>query len=149
MRADMNGKKSFIKRIIGSRFFHRAREQAVELTKNPERLNSLLQKADEKAQLRKRGALEDVWASFMTLFRMLRAYGSGAYKKIPFKTLIATVTSVVYFVMPLDFIPDILLLFGFMDDAALIAWTVKSIKTDIDQFSAWETDQAQKKDESV
>lgn len=85
----------------------------------------------------------------MTLFRMLRAYGSGAYKKIPFKTLIATVTSVVYFVMPLDFIPDILLLFGFMDDAALIAWTVKSIKTDIDQFSAWETDQAKKKDESV
>lgn len=56
MRADMNGKKSFIKRIIGSRFFHRAREQAVELTKNPERLNSLLQKADEKAQLRKKGS---------------------------------------------------------------------------------------------
>ena len=149
MRTKMNEKKGFTKRIISSRFFNRAKEQAVEFTKNPEKLNSLLQKADEKAHLRKRGALDEVWASLMTLFRMLKAYGSGVYRKIPFKTLIAMISSLIYFVMPFDFIPDILLLFGFMDDAALIAWTVKSIKTDMDKFSEWEADQAQKKDASI
>lgn len=145
----MNEKKGFEKRVIGSRFFNRAKEQAVEFTKDPEKLNSLLQKADAKARLRKRGALDEVWVSLMTLFRMLRAYGSGAYRRIPVKTLIAMISSIIYFVMPFDFIPDIMLMFGFMDDAALIAWTVKSIKTDIDQFAVWEADQAQKMDISV
>jgi uncharacterized membrane protein YkvA (DUF1232 family) len=145
----MNEKKGFIKKIIGSRFFRRAKEQAAELTKNPEKLNSLLQKAHEKARLRKRGAIEDVRVSLMTLFRMLKAYANGTYKKIPFKTLLAMVSSVVYFVMPLDVVPDVLLMFGFMDDAALIAWTVKSIKTDIEQFSEWEAQQADPVEASV
>jgi uncharacterized membrane protein YkvA (DUF1232 family) len=145
----MKEKKGLEKKIVGSRFFNRAKEQAAEFAKDPEKLNSLLKKADEKARLRKRGALDEVWVSLMTLFRMLRAYGSGAYRRIPVKTLIAMISSIIYFVMPFDFIPDILLMFGFMDDAALIAWTVKSIKKDIDQFAVWEADQTQKRDVSV
>jgi uncharacterized membrane protein YkvA (DUF1232 family) len=145
----MNENKGFEKRVLGSRFFNLARERALEFTKDPEKLNSLIAEADQKAHLAKKGALKEVWDSLMTFFRMLRAYGSGNYREISLKTLISVVASVVYFVMPVDFIPDILLFFGFMDDAALIAWTVKSIKTDIDRFSEWESDQAQKRESSI
>jgi uncharacterized membrane protein YkvA (DUF1232 family) len=138
----MSDNKGFLKRITGSRFFNRAKEQALELTRNPEKLNALLQEADQKAFSTKKGALKEVRDSLMTLFRMLRAYGRGQYRKIPYTSLISIVASVVYFVMPVDFIPDLFLLFGFIDDAALIAWTVKSVKTDIDGFSEWENDQA-------
>jgi uncharacterized membrane protein YkvA (DUF1232 family) len=142
----MSENRGFVKRLIGSRFFNIAREQALEFSKDPEKLNSLLQKADKKAHSEKKGALKDVWDSLMTMFRMLRAYGNGDYRKIPLKTLASVVASVIYFVMPVDFIPDMLLFFGFMDDAALIAWTVKSIKTDIDRFAEWEVDQTLEKE---
>jgi uncharacterized membrane protein YkvA (DUF1232 family) len=135
----MNNKTGFVKRIIASRFFRQAKEQAVDFTENPEKLNSLLRKADEKAHTEKSGAINNVWDSLMTLVRMLRAYANGTYRNIPFKTLIAIVSSLIYFIMPFDFIPDVFFLFGFLDDAALIAWTVKSIKTDMDDFSEWES----------
>jgi uncharacterized membrane protein YkvA (DUF1232 family) len=145
----MNENKGLVKRVTQSRFFNRAKDQALEYTKNSEKLNSLIQIAGQKAYSEKKGALKEVWDSLMAMFRMLRAYGNGDYRKIPFKTLISVVASVIYFVMPIDFIPDILLFFGFMDDVALIAWTVNSVKTDIDSFASWEKEQAQKKDPSI
>jgi uncharacterized membrane protein YkvA (DUF1232 family) len=45
---------------------------------------------------------------------------------------------VVYFVMPVDLIPDFIAGLGFVDDAALLARTMKSVKSDIDDFKTWE-----------
>ena len=132
-------KSDFGKRVADSLFFRRAKNQAMELTKNPDKFAALLEKADQKARLRETGALKEVWDSLMALFRMLRAYTKGTYREIPFKTLIAVISSVIYFVMPFDLVPDVLAFFGFMDDAALIAWVVNSVKKDVDAFSAWET----------
>jgi uncharacterized membrane protein YkvA (DUF1232 family) len=41
--------------------------------------------------------------------------------------------------MPVDLIPDFLLGFGFIDDAALIGWILGSVKSDIERFIDWET----------
>lgn len=134
----MNGKKSFENRIYNSRFFKNAQLKAEEIAQNPELLNNLIRQADEKALEKGRRVLGDAWDSLVICFRMLQAYTRGEYRKIPWKTLVALVGALVYFVMPLDFIPDFVFGFGYTDDVALILWTVKSIKDDIDQFSKWE-----------
>ncbi len=134
--------KNFAKKIIRSRFFSRATEHAATYVKQPDKLHDLIQQADLKAHFSQKGRLLEVWDSLMTLFRMLKAYVNGTYTQIPFKSLISMVASVIYFVMPMDVIPDFLLGFGFLDDAALIAWIVQSIRTDMDQFTAWEKKQA-------
>jgi uncharacterized membrane protein YkvA (DUF1232 family) len=51
------------------------------------------------------------------------------------------VASIVYFVMPVDLLPDFILGIGFLDDAGLIAWTVKTISSDIEKFIEWEESQ--------
>jgi uncharacterized membrane protein YkvA (DUF1232 family) len=134
----MNAKKSFENRIFNSRFFKNAQIKAEKIAQNPELLNELIHQADKKALEKGRGILGEAWDSVVISVRMLRAYVRGDYRKIPWKTLVAIVGAMVYFIMPLDFIPDFIFGLGITDDVALILWTMKSIKNDIDQFSRWE-----------
>ena len=48
------------------------------------------------------------------------------------------VAAVVYFVMPVDAVPDILLGFGLLDDAAILGWTLRTLDGDLKRFCAWE-----------
>jgi uncharacterized membrane protein YkvA (DUF1232 family) len=134
----MKVKKSFEKRVSESRFFREAKLKAEGIAKNPELLNDLIQKADKKALEKGRSVLGEAWDSLATCFRMLRAYARGEYRNIPWKTLVAIIGAMVYFVMPLDFIPDFIFGFGFTDDVALILLTVKSFKDDIENYAKWE-----------
>jgi uncharacterized membrane protein YkvA (DUF1232 family) len=52
------------------------------------------------------------------------------------------VASVIYFVMPIDLVPDFIVGFGLLDDAALLGWTMKTFSADIDGFLEWESEQA-------
>ncbi len=131
-------KKTFAERVLNSRVFEQAKVKATDTINNPEKLRSLIDSAGAKAARRGPGVLGEVWDTLRTCLRMLAAYTKGEYREIPWKSLVALVAALIYFVMPLDVIPDFILGFGFADDIALIAWTVKSIKGDIDRFAAWE-----------
>lgn len=56
------------------------------------------------------------------------------------------IVAIIYFVSPIDMIPDALVGIGFIDDAAVIAFVVAQINADLDNFLAWEV--AQSNDES-
>jgi uncharacterized membrane protein YkvA (DUF1232 family) len=49
--------------------------------------------------------------------------------------------AILYFVSPIDLIPDWLPLAGFVDDAAVILFVIRQLKQDIDGFLAWENAQ--------
>ena len=125
--------------------FKSAQDSAVEYAKNPKKLNELLDRALKKAHASK-GRLLEVWESLLASFRLLRAYATGRYRDIPWSSLLSIVAAVIYFVMPLDLIPDFILAFGLIDDAALLGWILTSLKTDIDSFIAWERAQASAED---
>ena len=70
--------------------------------------------------------------------RLARAWVSGDYPETPWKTIVLVIAAIIYFVNPLDLIPDVLLAFGYLDDATVIAWVLRSIKRDMDRFLDWE-----------
>ena len=109
----MNAKNFFAKQVYDSRFFKEAAQKARDISENPEQLNALLVQADKKAREKGRGALGESWDTLMTFSRMVKAYAAGNYRKVPWKTLVAVVGAIVYFIMPLDFVPDIILGLGF------------------------------------
>lgn len=78
----------------------------------------------------------------MLLSRMIKAYVAGEYRQIPTKTLISMLASLIYFVSPIDFIPDVLPILGFADDIALMVWLFNSLQDDIANFRDWERNQA-------
>lgn len=131
-------KKSTTDKIQSSKAFNQAKNKASEYANDAEKLNNLIDKASEKAESRRNGPLTEVLDSLMACFRLLRAYAKRSYTKIPWQSLLLIITSVVYFVMPVDLIPDFIAGLGFTDDAVLLAWTLKAVKSDIDDFKTWE-----------
>lgn len=136
MRNRISGEK-----VGRSSYFRTARSRAAEYLKNPARLNRLVDKATQKIY-RRRGPFSEIRDSLQACFRLVRAWASGRYREIPAASLISIIASIIYFVMPVDVIPDFLLAIGLVDDAALLGWVLSSVKNDIDGFVAWERDQA-------
>ena len=76
---------------------------------------------------------------YLRLFiRMINAYTSKEYTYVPWKTICLLVAGLIYFIYPIDLIPDFIPVAGIIDDVALIAWIYDSIKEDIDNFLDWE-----------
>ncbi len=48
------------------------------------------------------------------------------------------IASIIYFVTPIDLIPDFIIGLGFIDDAAILTWTFNAIRNDINSFVEWE-----------
>lgn len=120
-----------------SESFKKAKNKAEEYANDPDKLNDLIDKASKKAN-GKKGPLNEIWTQLMACFRLIKAYAKGTYRQIPWGSLVMLIASVVYFVMPIDLIPDFIVGLGLVDDAALLGWTIKTFGSDIDAFLEWE-----------
>jgi len=99
----------------------------------------LIDNAKNKAESKKQGPLKEVLDSLMALFRLVRAYAKREYLEVPWQSLLLIVATILYFLLPTDVIPDWILGLGYIDDAALIGWTINTVKSDIDGFREWES----------
>lgn len=75
---------------------------------------------------------------FYTLLRLLGAYATGEYREVSVKTMVAVVAVLIYFLNPMDLIPDFIATFGYLDDLSLLAYVIKNFKEEIDKFIVWE-----------
>lgn len=70
------------------------------------------------------------------------AWWRGQYRAINPKALLTIVAGLLYFVSPLDAIPDWLLGVGMLDDIAVLAWVLKTVDGELAAFRAWRNLQA-------
>ncbi len=63
---------------------------------------------------------------------------SGAYTGLSVHKLVTIVAALLYLISPLDVIPDFIPVVGYVDDAAVIAWVLKSIAEELKDFKSWE-----------
>jgi uncharacterized membrane protein YkvA (DUF1232 family) len=119
--------------------------KAAEYLKDMNKLKNLLRRAENKAKNKEgdKGFVQETWESLKTMFELLKAYVKGDYRNIPFSSLLMIVGAILYFVMPLDTIPDAMVALGFTDDAAVIALTYRKVKKDMDKFVAWKREKEQ------
>jgi len=83
-------------------------------------------------------ALQRVKRDATALLRMTREVYSGHYRRVPKRSIIAALATLIYLVDPIDLIPDLLPALGFLDDAVVLTWVVRQIRRDIDAFLTWE-----------
>ena len=79
--------------------------------------------------------------SLIALARMLSAWVKGDYKNISTKSIIAVVAALIYFVNPLDLIPDFIPVIGQIDDIFVLGYLIKMLNKEIERFMAWEKEQ--------
>ena len=124
-------------RTLGSRSYGNSKAKAADYLQSKDKLAGLIDKASRKAT-GKQGRLKDVWGSLLSFFRLVRAYVNGSYRQISTQSLLTIIAALVYFVSPIDLIPDFILGFGLIDDATVLAWTIRACAADLASFIAWE-----------
>jgi uncharacterized membrane protein YkvA (DUF1232 family) len=139
----MNG-SDFGKRIVRGSFFAGLLKRAAQYLSNPEKLSDLLTKASKKADSTgSEGPFKDLWDSLMTFLRLIRAYATGEYREVSWQSLTLIVAAILYFVIPLDLIPDFLVGVGYVDDVAVVAWVISVVSSELEAFRRWEASRAQ------
>ena len=123
--------------VLGSGAFRRAVRRAIALVGANRPLGRLLTTAGAMLS-RDSGALRGVRREFAAALRMVREFSAGRYRKLPKRALIAIVAAVIYFLNPLDLVPDLLPILGLADDAVVLAWVLRQVRRDLDAFLAWE-----------
>ena len=72
------------------------------------------------------------------LGRLVRAYANGSYREISVGNIVMVVAAILYFVTPLDLVPDAIPGAGFVDDATLLVFVLARLDAELAQFAAWE-----------
>ena len=123
-----------------SKSFQNALKRASGIAAKPEKISELIGSVTDKMsdmdENKKR--VSDFFGKIRILLRMLRAYINGNYRHIPWKSLLMIIGSLIYFMMPLDLIPDFIPVSGFADDIAIIFLVFNSINEDIEAFLEFE-----------
>jgi uncharacterized membrane protein YkvA (DUF1232 family) len=129
-----------VTRAVASAFFRRALERAATLVSGNGRLGRLVAAANAALQGRG-GALGAVRRDAQALVRLAREVVTGRYRALPKRSLVAIVAALLYFLDPLDLVPDFIPLVGFADDAAVLLWVASRVRKDLDTFLRWEVGQ--------
>lgn len=95
-----------------------------------------VQEAFKKADLN-RGALATIWDNLHLLLSLAKDYSQGNYTAIPTRSIIALFAGLLYFISPLDFIPDFIFGLGFIDDIYILTLVYKQLAKDLEKYKIW------------
>jgi len=65
------------------------------------------------------------------LFSLLKDYYYGNYTEIPWASIALITFAIIYFISPIDLIPDVIPVVGYIDDAAVIGFVWEAIEHDL------------------
>ena len=127
-------------KLQGNRFFDRAKEKATDVAGDKDKLENLLASSKEKLQGLKfeNSKISRMGNHLRTMIRMIQAYFNGSYTELPWKSVLAIIGGLVYFMMPVDLIPDFIPFTGLLDDFTVIMFISGAFQQDIEAFAEWE-----------
>ena len=135
-------KEDLITKVLKSVFFKVATKRAGKFAGKGlailELLREVLTKANSVANDKNTSVGSVLADKVTTLSRMVKAYVSGEYRVIPWGSIVKIIAVLIYFVSPIDFIPDFIPFLGLTDDFALTMWLFSSLADDFTNFEAWE-----------
>ena len=108
--------------------------------KNPSRFTRLAEEAITKMATlnRPQDEVNRLKEKLLLFVRMVRSFIRKEYTDVPWKTILAIIAGILYFVTPIDLIPDFIPITGFVDDFTVLYWVFNNFNKDIEEFRAWE-----------
>ena len=119
------------------RGFSRFLARAGGVVGSPARLQKVAKQATAKMLQRGGASLASAQEQLRTLVDLVSAYVQGDYREISATTLVSVVAALLYFIAPLDALPDFLFGWGLLDDAAVISYVSAQVRTELEAFKQW------------
>ena len=116
-----------------------------QLDKNKGEAEKLLQDRDKMehflARLETKLSLIPVVGNYLSdipvLISLVRAYVDKTYVEIPIGSILAIISALIYFLSPIDLIPDIIPGLGYLDDVAVLGVAFKLVHDDVAEYKKW------------
>lgn len=109
--------------------------KAEEILKNPERFERLMQRLEKKLKVIPK--VGDKLAKVPIMASLIKSFVKKEYTDIPIGSVIAIISALIYFVSPIDLIPDWVPGAGYIDDALVVVACLKMVESDIDEYTKW------------
>lgn len=122
---------------MDNRYFNIAKNRAKYIFRDKQKLIRLLLGVARKISTNN-FEFKSIRTKLKVILRMVRAYAVGKYKLIPWKSIILLTAVLIYFLMPLDLMPDFIPVTGYIDDFSLLLWVYNHLQDDINTFVWWE-----------
>lgn len=130
----MDSVENNLKKVENS--FKNSKEEAEKLINDKEKTNKKLDEAFKKATANK-GKLEEVWNYLQLFFSISRDYINGNYREVPKGSIIAIIGALIYFLSPIDLIPDFIPVIGYIDDIFVLGLVFNQVKSDLEEYEKW------------
>lgn len=129
---------SKLKSVLNSIFYRSSYLKATKLAKNSKGILLVLATLFTKVQSEKKGSpFKIIVSKLKTLGLLLKYYAKGDYRDVEIKNVVIILAGIIYFLSPIDFIPDMLPVVGFADDIALVTFIYNSVADEIERFELW------------
>ena len=102
-------------------------------------------KADDiGSKFTKQRALRSLMDQGLVMIDFVRDYASGRYREIPYWAVSAAALALLYVLSPIDLVPDFIIGAGFLDDAAVVAFSLRLIEKELERYKEWKAKQEAK-----
>lgn len=113
-------------------------EEAEKILNDEDKMERFLQRLEKKIKVIPLAG--NKLSNIPIMVSLVRSYVKKEYRDIPIGSIIAIVSALVYFVSPIDIIPDSIPVLGYSDDAIVVAACWKLVDTDVVEYVKWRKD---------
>ena len=101
-------------------------------------INKAAENAEEiRSKFARQKALRSVMENGMLMVGLVKDYVLGAYREVPYWVMGVCGIALVYVLSPIDVIPDVLPVVGYLDDAAVVAFALRLIEKELTRYKEW------------
>ena len=110
-------------------------KQAEDTFKDEDKMERFFQRLEKK--LKVIPIAGEKLATVPVMASLVRSYYKKEYTDAPIGTIIAIISALIYFVSPIDVVPDSIPVIGYFDDAAVVAACWKLVESDVKEYELW------------
>jgi len=134
-------------KVTADSYFQKAKllyeHRAETISQSKAKLNDLLHKVSEKLQkFAENPQVRELTEHIEVLYRMVKSHINGTYTGLSSRSVGMIALGLLYFITPVDLIPDFIPFIGYVDDMSVLLAVGKSLQTDIVKFRVWENTSA-------
>lgn len=109
--------------------------EAEEILKDPDKIERFLQRLEKKLKVVPLAG--NKLSELPIMASLFRSFVKKEYQEVPIGTIIAILSALIYFVSPIDIVPDSIPVLGYFDDAAVVEACWDLVESDVEEYLKW------------
>ena len=105
------------------------------LLNNKDELDDFLYRLEQK--IKEMPLVGEEFAVIPIMISLIKHYVEGKYTTVPYGTILAIMSALIYVLSPVDIIPDFIPFVGHLDDVAVMGLCLSMVKTAIEAYDEW------------